>query len=60
MGFPGVPKSRKLEGTINNREAIAFFLETKYPKHYRLFNITEEEYDPLLFDNQVINNIIIL
>lgn len=54
MGFPGNPQTRRVEGNANNREAIAFFLETKYPKHYHLFNLTEEEYDPLLFDNRVI------
>lgn len=53
MGFPGNPKTRKLEGNVNNRENIAFFLETKYSKHFKLFNLTEEEYDPLLFDNAV-------
>ena len=52
MGFPGNPQTRHLEGKVNNREAIAIFLETKYPKHYKLFNLTEEKYDPLIFDNQ--------
>lgn len=56
MGFPGNPQTRHLEGKVNNREAIAIFLETKYPKHYKLFNLTEEKYDPLIFDNQVINS----
>ena len=54
MGFPGNPKTRRLEGKVNNRENIAFFLETKYSKHYMIFNLTEEEYDPLLFDNRVL------
>ena len=56
MGFPGNPQTRHLEGKVNNREAVAIFLETKYPKHYQLFNLTEEKYDPLIFDNQVINS----
>ena len=53
MGFPGIPKTRKLEGHSNNREAIAYYLETRHPKHYRLFNLTEEEYDDLLFNSSV-------
>lgn len=53
MGFPGIPKTRKLEGHVNNREAIAYYLETRHPNHYRLFNLTEEEYDGLLFNNSV-------
>ena len=53
MGFPGIPKTRKLEGHVNNREAIAYYLETRHPKHYRLFNLTEEEYDDLLFNSSV-------
>lgn len=53
MGFPGIPKTRKLEGRSNNREAIAYYLETRHPKHYRLFNLTEEKYDSLLFDSSV-------
>ncbi len=53
MGFPGNPKSRKMEGKTNNREIIASFLESRYHKHYRLFNLTEEVYDSLLFDCSV-------
>lgn len=37
----------------NNREIIASFLESRYHKHYRLFNLTEEVYDSLLFDCSV-------
>ena len=59
MGLPGNPQARHVEGKVNNREAIAIFLETKYPKHYKLFNLTEEKYDPLIFDNQVMNSFIL-
>ena len=54
MGFPGNPKTRKIEGHTNNRESIAYYLETRHPNHFKLFNLTEEEYDTLLFANSVL------
>ena len=54
MGFPGNPKTRKIDGHTNNRESIAYYLETRHPHHFKLFNLTEEEYDPLLFENSVL------
>ena len=54
MGFPGNPKTRKMTMQTNNRDMIAAFLETKYPHHFHLFNLTEEEYDPMIFDNAVL------
>ena len=53
MGFPGKPRSRTVEGISTNREHFASYLEMNFSKHYRLFNLTEEEYDPLLFDCSV-------
>ena len=53
MGFPGKPRSRTVEGISTNRELFASYLEMNFSKHYRLFNLTEEEYDPLLFDCSV-------
>ena len=53
MGFPGKPRTRRVEGISTNKEQLAYYLEAHYPKHYRLFNLTEEEYDPLLFDCSV-------
>ena len=38
----------------NTRDVIAAFLEPKYPHHFHLFNLTEEEYDPMIFDNAVL------
>ena len=53
MGFPGNPKTRKVETQINKCDVTAMYLETKHPNHYMLFNLAEETYDAFLFHDQV-------
>ncbi|KAK8818937.1 hypothetical protein WA577_003047 [Blastocystis sp. JDR] len=53
MGFPGNPKTKHMETKTNNRDLIAAFLQTKYHNHFHIFNLTEEKYDVMLFENAV-------
>ena len=42
-----------METKTNNRDLIAAFLQTKYHNHFHIFNLTEEKYDAMLFENAV-------
>lgn len=60
MGFPGNPKTKRMETKTNNRDLIAAFLQTKYHNHFHIFNLTEEKYDIMLFENAVISVLCLL
>ena len=49
MGYPGNPKTRNVEPSVNKADVIAYYLETCYPEHYMLFNLAEEIYDAYIF-----------
>ena len=53
MGYPGNPKTRRMEASVNKADMTAYYLEARHPNHYKLFNLAEETYDTLLFQNSV-------
>ena len=52
MAFPATGVSQQWR---NNRNDVAAFLNKTHPGHYRIWNLTEEEYDAAPFDNNVVH-----
>ena len=55
MGYPGNPKTRQVETSVNKTDMTAYYLEARHANHYKLFNLAEETYDTLIFHGQVEN-----
>lgn len=53
MGYPGNPKTRRVDTAVNKADMTAYYLEARHPGHYKLFNLAEETYDTLLFHDMV-------
>ena len=52
MAFPATGISQQWR---NSRDDIADYLKQNHDKHYKIYNLTEEEYDGEIFDNNVIH-----
>ena len=55
MGFPGWPKVPNPSIKYNSREIVAAFLEEHHKDHYMIFNLSDEIYETLLFNDHVGN-----
>ncbi|EMD43473.1 phosphatidylinositol-3,4,5-trisphosphate 3-phosphatase [Entamoeba histolytica HM-3:IMSS] len=52
MAFPATGFSQQWR---NSRNDVAEFLKKNHPNHYKIWNLTEEQYDATPFDNNVVH-----
>lgn len=55
MGFPGWPQHPNPAIKYNMREIVASFLESHHKDHYMIFNLSDEMYETMLFNDHVIS-----
>ena len=55
MGFPGWPQHPNPNVKYNMREIVASFLETHHKDHYMIFNLSDEVYETMLFNDHVVS-----
>ena len=55
MGFPGWPQHPNPSIKYNMREIVASFLEPHHKDHYMIFNLSDEVYETMLFNDHVVS-----
>lgn len=53
MGFPSSSDPPTRIRSKNEASVVAKFLNERHSGHYMVWNLSEEAYDPAVFDNQV-------
>lgn len=54
MGFPGRPSSAPKNAKYNSAETVAIYLKKHHENKFMVFNLSDEIYETMLFEEHVI------